>query len=107
MCLRLVRNRKAWTWILYVVFAVAGASFPFLGARAQQVFTNDEGFRKLIDGLCQAWSTGTVQAPAQFYAKDDDLVFYDIAPLAYDGWNEYAEGVRRLERLSACSLLRT
>jgi ketosteroid isomerase-like protein len=28
------------------------------------------------------------------YAKDADLVFYDILPLKYTGWSAYAEGVK-------------
>jgi len=30
------------------------------------------------------------------YAKDADLIFYDIAPLKYTGWAEYNKGVRNV-----------
>ncbi len=52
-------------------------------------------FRRLIEGYCAAWSSGNVEAPARFYAKDNGLVFYDLAPFAYHGWKEYHDGVQR------------
>jgi ketosteroid isomerase-like protein len=84
-----------WRWTLYVLFAFAGAMLTFVGARAQQKATDDATFRKLIDGYCAAWSTGNADAPAKFYAKDDGLVFYDVAPFSYHGWKEYQTGVKK------------
>ncbi len=55
----------------------------------------DTAFRKLIDSYCEAWSTGTADAPAKFYAKDNGLVFYDVAPFAYHGWKEFHDGVQK------------
>jgi ketosteroid isomerase-like protein len=84
-----------WRWTLYVLFAFAGAMLTFVGARAQQKVTDDATFRKLIDGYCTAWSTGNADAPAKFYAKDEGLVFYDVAPFSYHGWKEYQTGVKK------------
>jgi ketosteroid isomerase-like protein len=84
-----------WRWTLYVILALAGAMLTFVGARAQQKATDDAKFRKLIDEYCLAWSTGNAEAPAKFYAKDDGLVFYDVAPFAYHGWKEYHDGVQK------------
>ncbi|HET8924452.1 MAG TPA: nuclear transport factor 2 family protein [Candidatus Acidoferrum sp.] len=84
-----------WRWTLYVILALAGAMLTFVGARAQQKATDDAKFRKLIDDFCLAWSTGNAEAPANFYAKDKDLVFYDVAPFAYHGWKEYHDGVQK------------
>jgi len=61
-------------------------------------------FRKLIDGYCEAWSTGTADAPAKFYAQDDGLVFYDVAPFAYHGWKEYHDGVQTAILNNAASI---
>jgi ketosteroid isomerase-like protein len=33
-----------------------------------------------------------ISKPAAFYAKDADLVFYDITPLKYNNWAEYEKG---------------
>jgi ketosteroid isomerase-like protein len=90
------KNRvERWRWLLYVVLAFAGASLTFVGARAQQKATDDATFRKLVDNLCAAWSTGNAEAPAKFYAKDSGLVFYDVAPFEYHGWKEYHDGVQK------------
>jgi ketosteroid isomerase-like protein len=40
----------------------------------------------------QAWQKGP-DAAAPLYAKDAGLVFYDLEPLKYTGWNEYKSGV--------------
>lgn len=88
-------NRGRWTWLAYVVFALAGALLTFVAARAEQKSTDDATFRKLIDEYCAAWSTGNADAPAKFYAKDANLVFYDLAPFSYHGWKEYHDGVQK------------
>src|SRR5712664_1481823 len=89
------KNAERWRWLFYVGLAIAGAMLTFVGARAQQKATDDGNFRKLIDSYCAAWSTGTADAPAKFYAKDDGLVFYDVAPFAYHSWKEYHDGVQK------------
>jgi len=90
------RNSAArWRWVLYVGLAIFGALLTFVGARAQQKATDEATFRKLIDSYCAAWSTGTADAPAKFYAKDSGLVFYDVSPFSYHGWKEYQTGVQK------------
>ncbi len=96
----LMRNNSrssvdGWRWPWYVAIAFAGAMLTFAGARAQQKATDEASFRKLIDDYCAAWSTGTADAPAKFYAKEDGLVFYDVAPFAYHSWKEYHDGVQK------------
>jgi len=88
-------QRARWRWLLYVVLAFAGGLLTFVGARAQQRASDDATFRRLIEGYCAAWSSGNAEAPARFYAKDNGLVFYDLAPFAYHGWKEYHDGVQR------------
>jgi len=39
-----------------------------------------------------AWQSGP-DAAAGLYAKDSDLVFYDLEPLKYTGWEQYKAGV--------------
>jgi len=83
-------------WVFYVLFAFFGALLTFVGARAQQKATDDATFRKLIDGYCAAWSSGNPDNAAKFYAKDNDLIFYDLAPFSYKGWKEYDESAKDL-----------
>jgi ketosteroid isomerase-like protein len=91
-------------WILYVFVAFFGGLLTFAGARAQQKATDNATFRKLIDNYCAAWSSGNVSNAAKFYAKDDGLVFYDVAPFSYNGWKEYAPGVQKEFLDSAASV---
>ena len=50
-------------------------------------------FRGLLQRLYDAWSDLDPAKAAPFYAKEADHVFFDIAPLKYNGWAQYAEGV--------------
>ncbi len=88
-------ERGRWRWLLYVALAFAGGLLTFVGARAQQRASDDATFRRLIETYCAAWSSGNADAPARFYAKDNGLVFYDLAPFAYHGWKEYHDGVQK------------
>jgi len=91
-----VSNRREHRrWLLYVAAALAGAMLTFVAARAQQKASDDATFRRLIDGYCAAWSTGNAEAPAKFYAKENGLVFYDVAPFGYHSWKEYHDGVQK------------
>jgi len=49
--------------------------------------------KTVLEKLFAAWSELDPAKAAPFYAKDADLTFFDIAPLKYNGWSEYTEGV--------------
>jgi len=65
-------------------------------AFGQKAKSNDVEFKALIDRYYSAWSSLDPNKAAPLYAKDADLVFYDIAPLKYTGWTEYDQGVRKI-----------
>lgn len=90
------RSVQRYQWIVYVFIAFFGALLTFVGARAEQRATDDATFRKLIEGYCAAWSSGNPDNAAKFYAKDDGLIFYDLAPFSYKSWKEYSEGMKDL-----------
>jgi len=46
-------------------------------------------FKHLIKEYYAAWSTLNPDNPAPAYAKDADLVFFDIDPLKYTSWQQY------------------
>ncbi len=49
-----------------------------------------------MEKVCAAWATLDASKPARYYAKDPDLVFFDVAPpLKYKGWQEYEDGFRK------------
>lgn len=93
-------------WLLYVFLAFGCAMLTFVGARAQQKASDQATFRKLIDGYCAAWSSGNPANAAKYYAKEDSLTFYDLAPFSYSGWKEYEPGVRKtfLDNATSASL---
>jgi len=49
-------------------------------------------FRPLVEKIVAAWATFDASKPAEYYAKDPGLAFFDVAPLKYSGWQEYEEG---------------
>jgi hemoglobin len=53
-------------------------------------------FKAFMQSTLEAWETLDPANPAPFYAKETDDVFYDIAPLKYTGWAEYAGGVKKI-----------
>jgi ketosteroid isomerase-like protein len=44
----------------------------------------------------EAWQTLDPAKAAPLYAKDATLAFYDIAPLKFTGWAEYAQGTAQI-----------
>jgi ketosteroid isomerase-like protein len=48
--------------------------------------------RPQVEKYWHDWQSGP-DAAAPLYAKDADLVFYDIVPLKYTGWASYQAGV--------------
>jgi ketosteroid isomerase-like protein len=96
----------SWRWVLYVVLALFGGSLTFVGARAQQKATEEATFRKLIDDYCAAWSSGKADNAAKYYAQEEGVVFYDVAPFSYHSWKEYRVGVQKqfFDNLSAAKL---
>jgi uncharacterized protein (TIGR02246 family) len=53
----------------------------------------DAEIRATLEKLYAAWSDLDPAKAAPFYAKDADLTFFDVAPMKYNGWAEYAAGV--------------
>jgi|SRR5581483_1327311 len=79
--------------LLMGVITLAGAAQA--KTPAGKTASADAEFRKLIDGYYAAWSQLNTDTPAKYYAKDADLVFYDLAPMRYDGWQAYHDGVQK------------
>jgi ketosteroid isomerase-like protein len=53
-------------------------------------------FKSLIQHYWEGWSTLNPDKTAPMYSKDADAVFFDVAPLKYNGWEEYKEGVKKV-----------
>ena len=55
---------------------------------------DEAAIRAVLDKYAAAWGSLNPDNAAPLYAKDASLVFYDILPLKFTGWNAYAEGVK-------------
>lgn len=55
-----------------------------------------EQLRKRLQQVMNAWSTMDPDNAAKYYAKDAGLVFFDLTPLQYKGWDEYYVGTKKL-----------
>jgi ketosteroid isomerase-like protein len=82
-------------WLFYLGLALLGGLLTFVGARAQQKASEESRFRKLIDGYCAAWSSGNPDNAAKYYAPEEGVVFYDLAPFSYHSWKDYRAGVQK------------
>ena len=74
---------------LIVLVLLAGASVP--------TFAQKKGgpdFNHLIKEYYAAWSTLNPDNPAPAYAKDADLVFFDVDPVKYTSWQQYHDNFK-------------
>jgi ketosteroid isomerase-like protein len=51
--------------------------------------------RPMMRAIWDAWQTMSAVNAQKFYSKDPDLVFYDIAPMKYTGWEQYSKGAEQ------------
>src|SRR5205085_5775883 len=51
---------------------------------------------KRLQEILNAWSMMDPDAAGKYYAKDADLVFFDLTPLQYKGWDDYYLGTKKL-----------
>src|SRR5437660_11305136 len=48
--------------------------------------------KALMQKIWDAWATMNPDNAAQFYDKQPNDVFFDIAPVRYEGWDSYSKG---------------
>lgn len=86
------------------VILLAACALP-AGAGSKTVDDASQ-FKALINQYCAAWSSGNTDNPAKLFAKEPTLVFYDLAPLKYTGWEDYKQGVQKtfLESMTSVTL---
>jgi hypothetical protein len=69
---------------------------PAKSPAAKQPGTSRTPDRALAQKIWDAWSTMNPDNVALYYDNSASNLFFDIAPLKYDGWTQYADGVRKL-----------
>src|SRR5215471_324613 len=87
---RMKRTLVGGLMLIWFVMGTVG-----MARTGKQAGGGDAEFKDLIDKYYAAWSSMNTDNAAPLYAKDADLTFYDIAPLKYKGWDEYAVGVKK------------
>jgi ketosteroid isomerase-like protein len=88
-----------WIAVGLVLVLLAGAA----GAAAQaekkaapaKAAKPAQDFPALMKKIAEAWSSTDPSGVAPYYAQEPTRVFYDITPLKYNGWQEYAEGYKK------------
>src|SRR5947209_19308559 len=77
--------------LMIATLIVSTLSLPVLPQK-----TGGDDFNDVIKRYYAAWSTLNPDNAAFLYAKDADLVFFDIALLKYsDGWQEYRDNFKK------------
>lgn len=83
-----------------IAFLLCMVCLPMASSLGQSAATkpsnSEQEFETLVNQYYASWNTGDPDKAAPLYAKDADLVFYDITPLKYTGWTEYDKGVRNV-----------
>lgn len=76
--------------LIAVAFALTSAA-----QSAQKSIKTDAPDKAHLQKIWEGWSTLNPDNDAQFYALGPHT-FFDIAPLKYNSWEEYQNGVRRV-----------
>ena len=88
--------KKAFSLVGSIALCVALAATALAQkSKPQSKMSIESEFKEIITRYYAAWSTLDPDKAAEYYAKDADITFYDIAPLKYNGWSEYKEGVKK------------
>ncbi len=91
--MRSSRNQCLLT-ILLLTAILASAKGTNSAARTSTA-SSENAVRARLQQLYAAWSELDPAKAAPFYAKEADHVFFDVTPMKYNGWSEYAAGVPR------------
>lgn len=85
----LKRALSAFIWLVMCVIPAVS------GPQKKAADPVEAELRKMIKEYYEAWSTLNPDVAEKYYAKDADLVFFDVAPLKYNAWSEYQAGVKK------------
>jgi ketosteroid isomerase-like protein len=69
---------------------------PKTAAADKKMEKGTDEFASLMSEYYAAWNTLDPANAAKYYAKDPDLIFYDLLPLQYKSWKAYQTGVSTL-----------
>jgi ketosteroid isomerase-like protein len=83
--------------ILVLVLSATGAAAQGeKKAAPAKAAKSTTGLVALLQKITEAWSSTDASGVAQYYAQEPGHVYYDITPMKYNGWQEYAAGYNKL-----------
>jgi ketosteroid isomerase-like protein len=83
-------GRKMLSTGLLVTCLAALISLPVFSADREE-----ETLRALVPKIVEAWGSLDISKVDPYYATDPDFAYFDIAPMKYNNWKEYREGVQK------------
>ncbi len=72
-----------WLAIL-LLFALTASCFAQDGSKLDKAY---------LQSIWDGWDSGNVEGQAKFYAQGQNHLYFDVAPLKYDNWDQYKTGV--------------
>ncbi len=79
----------------FVAIALLLASIPNLSAQTKPA-KSDNGApvdRAYLQSIWDGWASADLDKQGRFYAQGPGHLFFDVAPLKYNSWEEYKAGV--------------
>lgn len=87
-----MKKAKALTCICLVLLVIGSPATKTTEARPV-----DTGVTKsLIQQILDAWSSMDTKKITPFYSAAPENVFFDVFPMQYEGWSEWAKGAQKL-----------
>lgn len=87
---------KIRTLILLLALTLAAGLTPVQAQTETQGTQVTDELKALMQKILEAWSTLDASKPAPYYDTAAKHVFYDISPLKYTGWKEYADTCQKM-----------
>ncbi|MGC9973409.1 MAG: nuclear transport factor 2 family protein [Bryobacteraceae bacterium] len=87
---------KIRTLILLLALALAAGLTPVQAQTDTPGAQVTDELKTLMQTITDAWCTLDTSKAAPYYETEGKHVFYDLAPLKYTGWKEYADGSQQM-----------
>ena len=84
------------TLTLLLVLALAASLAPVIAQTDTQGAQVTQELKALMQKITDAWCTLDPSKAAPYYVTEGKHIFYDISPLKYTGWKEYADTTQRM-----------